>query len=70
MVYIDPPFNTGSDGFLYKDGYSHSAWLSMMNQILGELRHALVSDGTLYAHIDYNEKERLRLLLDIGLDFS
>lgn len=29
--YIDPPYNTGSDGFLYKDGYLHGSWLSMFD---------------------------------------
>jgi len=29
-IYIDPPYNTGSDEFLYKDKYQHSSWLSMM----------------------------------------
>ena len=29
-IYIDPPYNTGSDGFPYKDTYQHSSWLTMM----------------------------------------
>ena len=28
-VYIDPPYNTGSDGFAYRDRYQHSSWISM-----------------------------------------
>lgn len=27
-VYIDPPYNTGGDDFLYKDSYKDSSWLS------------------------------------------
>lgn len=30
-IYTDPPYNTGDDGFVYKDGYSDSSWLSMIN---------------------------------------
>ncbi len=30
---------------------------------------ALTNDGTLYAHIDYEEKERLKLLLDQQLSY-
>ena len=30
-VVTDPPYNTGDDDFLYKDNYSDSSWLSMMN---------------------------------------
>ena len=63
-VYIDPPFNTGLDGFLYKDRYFHSSWLAMMDSRIRETGTLLSSDGTLYVHIDYTEKERLKLLLD------
>ena len=63
-VYIDPPFNTGLDGFLYKDGYFHSSWLAMMESRIRETDALLSRDGTLYVHIDYTEKERLKLLLD------
>jgi adenine-specific DNA-methyltransferase len=34
-IYIDPPYNTGGDGFLYKDAYQHSTWLTMMDNRLG-----------------------------------
>lgn len=33
-IYIDPPYNTGGDGFLYKDSYQHSSWLTMMDNRL------------------------------------
>jgi len=33
-IYIDPPYNTGGDGFIYKDSYQHSSWLSMMDDRL------------------------------------
>jgi adenine-specific DNA-methyltransferase len=29
-VYIDPPYNTSENAFLYKNAYKHSSWLSMM----------------------------------------
>ena len=29
-MYIDPPFNTGGDGFLYKDNYQHSSWCCLL----------------------------------------
>ena len=67
MVYMDPPFNTGNDGFAYKDHYMHSTWLSMMQDRIELLARTLTDDGTLYAHIDYDEKERLKLLLDQSL---
>jgi adenine-specific DNA-methyltransferase len=30
-IYIDPPYNTGNDGFIYKDSYKSSTWLSMIS---------------------------------------
>lgn len=33
-IYIDPPYNTGNDEFLYRDSYQHSSWLTMMENRL------------------------------------
>jgi adenine-specific DNA-methyltransferase len=30
LIYIDPPFNTGSDSFKYNDSFNHSTWLTFM----------------------------------------
>ena len=27
LIYIDPPYNTGNDGFKYNDKFSRSTWL-------------------------------------------
>jgi adenine-specific DNA-methyltransferase len=29
-IHIDPPYNTQTSGFIYKNDYQHSSWLSMM----------------------------------------
>ena len=68
-IYIDPPFNTETDEFLYKDGYPHSSWLAMMESRVQISQHLLANDGTFYAHIDYTEKERLKLLFDRYLSY-
>ena len=31
-VFIDPPYNTGDDGFVYKDNLQSSSWLSMVTE--------------------------------------
>ena len=28
LIYIDPPYNTGSDSFGYNDSFNHSTWLT------------------------------------------
>jgi adenine-specific DNA-methyltransferase len=62
-VYIDPPYNTGDDGFLYKDNYQHSTWLSMVNDRLSISKSFLSMAGTLSASINDNETQRFELLL-------
>ena len=68
-VYIDPPFNTLRDDFIYKDGLPHATWLTMMDDRVSIAVELLALSGTFYAHIDYTEKERLKLLLDRHLTY-
>ncbi|MFO0807580.1 MAG: site-specific DNA-methyltransferase [Gemmataceae bacterium] len=63
-VYIDPPYNTGEDEFLYKDAYQHSSWLSMIRDrvLLGKL--LLRDDGVLLTSIGREEFHRLIHVMD------
>ncbi|MEW6362550.1 MAG: site-specific DNA-methyltransferase, partial [Acidobacteriota bacterium] len=61
-VHIDPPYNTQTSGFVYKNDYQHSSWLAMMAERLLLAWETLTSDGHLLIHIDENEQERLHLL--------
>ena len=63
-VYIDPPYNTGSDGFAYRDSYQHSSWLAMLTDRLAVARESLSNDGVLISSIDDIEQPLLRLLMD------
>ncbi|MDR5885008.1 site-specific DNA-methyltransferase [Vreelandella janggokensis] len=54
-VYIDPPYNTGDDGFPFKDHYPHSSWLSMAYDRIAACRPLLREDGVFFSHIDDNE---------------
>ena len=69
VIYIDPPYNTGSKDFVYddayvddNDGYKHSKWLSFMNQRLLSARNLLKNDGVLVISIGYQEVNNLMLL--------
>lgn len=64
-IYIDPPYNTGSDEFLYKDNYQHSSWLSMIGERLELSKKLISSDGSFFQQIDYHEFANLKILLDI-----
>ena len=58
-TYIDPPYNTGDDGFPYKDSYQHSSWLSMLIDRLSLGRQLESPNGTLTISIDDAELDRV-----------
>jgi len=63
-IYIDPPYNTGSDEFVYKDRFRHSSWLTMMENRLELVKELMSDQAALFVHIDENEQPRLRVLLE------
>jgi adenine-specific DNA-methyltransferase len=62
-IYIDPPFNTGSD-FAYVDKFQDSTWLSLMSDRIELARKFLRDDGSFYLHLDYNASHFGRTILD------
>lgn len=71
VIYIDPPYNTGEEDFLYNDKYiepddefRHSKWLSFMSKRLTLAKRILKKDGVIYISIDDNEVAPLTLLCD------
>ncbi len=62
-VYIDPPYNTGRDGFIYRDRFQHSNWLAMMDNRLWLTRDFLANNGAIFTSIDDVEQSNLRFLL-------
>ena len=58
--YIDPPYNTGSDGFVYKDRYLHSTWLAMMDERLVLAKECMAKNGVVFCSIDGIELAQLR----------
>lgn len=71
LIYIDPPYNTGKEDFLYNDNYvtnddafRHSQWLSFMERRLKLAHQLLAKDGMIFISIDDNEFAQLKLLCD------
>ncbi len=62
LVYLDPPYNTGGDDFLYKDGYKHSTWATFAHQSLTGVRDLLTEKAPLFCSIDDNEYVELSLV--------
>jgi adenine-specific DNA-methyltransferase len=68
-TYIDPPYNTGRDGFAYKDGYQHSSWGCLIRDGLSLLNGLMSDDGMLFISNDDNENENLKKIL-VDLTFQ
>lgn len=63
-IYIDPPYNTGNDGFVYKDYYQFSSWNSLMHDRANCAASYLEQNGVFLCSIDDIQVAQLRLLLD------
>jgi adenine-specific DNA-methyltransferase len=66
-IYIDPPYNTGVDEFLYLDKFNHSSWLSMIENRLSIAKSLLSEDGVIFISIgdlkpQVGESYRLQML--------
>ncbi len=64
LIYIDPPYNTGSDSFGYNDSFNHSAWLTFMKNRLEVARDLLRDNGVIFVQCDDNEASYLKILMD------
>lgn len=64
LIYIDPPYNTGSDSFGYNDNFNHSTWLTFMKNRLEVAKDLLSDDGSIFVQCDDNEQAYLKLLMD------
>jgi adenine-specific DNA-methyltransferase len=64
LIYIDPPYNTGSNSFNYNDNFNHSTWLVFMKNRLEIAKKLLRDDGVIFVQIDDNEQAYLKVLMD------
>lgn len=77
VIYIDPPYNTGKNDFIFDDSFldrndkfRHSKWLSFMEKRLKIARDLLADQGVILISIDDNEYANLKLLCDEVFDES
>jgi adenine-specific DNA-methyltransferase len=71
LIYIDPPYNTGNDSWIYNDKYidandraRSSKWLSFIERRLVIAKELLKTTGVILVAIGDDEHHRLRMLLD------
>lgn len=66
-IYIDPPYNTEKDRtdgkFIYKDGYPHSTWITLMDNRIRSSLSFMEKDSMYFLSIDDNELERIKSIL-------
>ncbi len=66
LIYIDPPYNTGNNDFIYddvfiekKDSFIHSKWLSFISERIRLARKLLTDKGVIIISIGYQEVHNL-----------
>src|SRR5699024_11343748 len=59
LIYIDTPYNTGNDSFIYNDQFNHSTWLTFIKNRLEIALELLSGDGSLWINIDDDEAHYL-----------
>lgn len=65
LIYLDPPYNTGSDSFEYNDHFNHVSWLIFMKNRLEIMKQLLSQDdGIICVQCDDNEQAYLKVLMD------
>lgn len=64
LIYIDPPYNTGNDSFMYNDRFNHSTWLNFIYNRLSIANELLSEVGSIWLNIDDDESHYLKVLCD------
>lgn len=64
LIYIDPPYNTGSDSFGYNDKFNRSSWLTFMRNRLELAKKLLSPNGAIYVQLDYHQAHYAKVLMD------
>lgn len=62
-IYIDPPYNTENDEFLYMDRFKHSSWMSLLENRLQAAKSIMQQGGAIFVSIDDREQSKLTNLM-------
>ena len=64
LIYIDPPYNTGSDSFIYNDRFNLASWLVFMKNRIEASLDLLNDEGVMAVQISNHQYHYLKVLLD------
>lgn len=64
-IYIDPPFNTGTNlNTKYVNNYINFSWITMIENRIEVAKSYLTNFGSFFFHIDFHSNHFTRLILD------
>lgn len=64
LIYIDPPFNTGTQFEHFDDSLDEDTWLSMFRDCIEEAVNILDPEGSFWVHLDDQHQHRARCIMD------
>ena len=69
-IYIDPPYNTAASEIIYKNGYKHSSWCTLLENRISLSKNLLSENGIFELAIDDMEFRNIHLISDscFGMD--
>jgi len=63
-VYIDPPYNTAASEIIYKNGYKHSSWMTLLENRIVQSMQTMANESVFIAAIDDAEMVYFCQILD------
>lgn len=64
LIYIDPPYNTGNDGFNYNDSFNQSTWLTFMKNRIESAKKLMSSSGVFLVQCSFHQYAYLKVLMN------
>lgn len=64
LIYIDPPYNTGSDSFKYNDSFNQSTWLTFMKNRIESAKSLMTSSGVFLVQCSFHQFAYLKVLMN------
>ncbi len=64
LIYIDPPYNTGSDSFNYNDSFNQSTWLTFMKNRIESAKKLMSSSGVFLVQCSFHQYAYLKVLMN------
>lgn len=64
LIYIDPPYNTGSDSFQYNDSFNQSTWLTFMKNRIELAKKLMAPSGVFMVQCSFHQFAYLKVLMN------